>query len=261
MHTWKNEQPSIETSVVINSKLKVRVYHSEVIQSNVDLDDIVDKHYNITSYSQINHILTKFSKIENFTAYLQTAVKFLDRAKTISENYNVFQYTNQLNFILDQLNLMCLTKKRYTLNHLLVAFGIFMYSPTSYGVIRDHGFVILPHQQTIHKIKSCQNIGANSDESNEIYFQNIISKLQPKEKLIRIQIDENYCKVKSEYKAKNLVGYADNSPNMAKTILTFMINSIFGSMKEVVKLVPVHNLNGKQQFDYTQWLSYISCKN
>jgi hypothetical protein len=48
------------------------------------------------------------------------------------------------------------------------------------------------------------------------------------------------------FKAQNIIGSAENRPTqIAKTALSFMITSAFGSYKEIERLVPVNGLTGE----------------
>ena len=58
---------------------------------------------------------------------------------------------------------------------------------------------------------------------------------------VTLIIDEIYIKRRVENVGGNLIGMADNGV-MASTVLSFMINSIHGNYKDIVKLCPVNKL-------------------
>lgn len=109
----------------------------------------------------------------------------------------------------------------------------------------------MPHPKTLQKFSASQEVDANNDNSNIKYLQKVSANLKPHEKIVNIQIDEIYCKSAIIYKANSLVGYADNSENVATTIVAFLISSVFGSFQEIVKLIPVNKMTGKQPSEYT----------
>lgn len=196
----------------------------------------MDKNYTIKYFSQITTIIEKYSNVadvpsENVNVHIEKSILSVENAlEVIEKNGMEFKFTTNLKFIICQLKLIRTKHKKYSMDDFLMAMTIFMYSPTCYNVIRDHGFIILPHEKTIKKLKACQDIGVNKVSSNENYFTNIIEKLEEHEKIIIVQIDEVYCKTKCQYKAKTLTGYAENSNNLAKTVLSFLISSIYGSL-------------------------------
>lgn len=59
-------------------------------------------------------------------------------------------------------------------------------------------------------------------------------------------IDEIYIASKLQYRSNELVGYASNSNELAKTILAFIINSASGNFSEIIKLLPVFNITGDE---------------
>ncbi|VEN43153.1 unnamed protein product [Callosobruchus maculatus] len=77
------------------------------------------------------------------------------------------------------------------------------------------------------------------------YFSHLASLLNGREKIVCLLIDEIYVKAGLQYKSNNITGYASNNSNqLAKTVMAFMISSAFGHFKEVIGLVPVYNITG-----------------
>lgn len=154
--------------------------------------------------------------------------------------------------ICDQLKQITLPKKCYSQNEILNAFLIYSYSSSTYNVIRDNNILMLPHTRTLQKISSFQNISVQDDVSNFKYLKLIASKLNDQEKIINIQIDEMYTKKHITYSGKNVYGFAENSADVSKTILGYMINSVYGHMKEIVALIPISNIDGESLYTYTK---------
>jgi hypothetical protein len=67
-----------------------------------------------------------------------------------------------------------------------------------------------------------------------------------RELYISLLDDEIYVNQTLTFKAQNIIGSAENrATQIAKTALSFMIRSAFGSYKEIVRLVPVNGLTGE----------------
>lgn len=143
-------------------------------------------------------------------------------------------------------------KQNYSTNAILNAFFIFSYSSSVYNIIRDNNILILPHESTLKKISAYQNISVNDDLSNFKYLTMICNKLNEQEKIVNIQIDEMYAKKQVTYSGKNVYGFDENSAEVGKTILGFMINSVYGHMKEIVSLIPVSKVDGEKLQIYTK---------
>lgn len=69
--------------------------------------------------------------------------------------------------------------------------------------------------------------------------------------MVALLIDKIYLTSRLDYKSESIVGCASNNTNVAKTALTFMISSAFGNVKEVVKIIPVHNIHGVEMVSLT----------
>ena len=64
---------------------------------------------------------------------------------------------------------------------------------------------------------------------------------------VALLLDETYVNGKIEYKKQSISGFAFNDPKeVARTVQTFMISSVFGPLKEVVRLLPSKNIDAPE---------------
>ncbi|CAH1978417.1 unnamed protein product [Acanthoscelides obtectus] len=142
---------------------------------------------------------------------------------------------------------MVFNKNRYCPATIIMSFIIYSQSPSCYNVIRD--FFVLPHKRYLQSISSSLHVSPRDDMNNKNYLLNICKGLSDNEKIVALIIDEIYVSSRMDYRSQSLVGSAENENStddceFAKTIVTFMISSVFGQMNEVIKLWPVHNVKG-----------------
>jgi hypothetical protein len=80
---------------------------------------------------------------------------------------------------------------------------------------------------------------------------------------VSLLVDEIYVNQTLTFKAQNIIGSIENRPTqIAKTVLSFMITSAFGSYKEIVKLVPVSGLTGEELKKFTiEVIQYVQSFN
>lgn len=247
---------SISTSITIKPNLLCSVIFNTVKQSTSEIE-YLNKDSKINFWSQLQNILDTFGEKIGENDYINLCLKSCSSLLIDVQNY-VFNHNIEFNFlhniqvIGDQLKLILSKKRTYSNNAILNAFFIYQYSSSVYEIIREKNILILPHTKTLQKLSAFQNINSEHEMQNINYLTKISNSLSDTEKIINIQIDEMYLKKQVNYKSKSIIGFADdNSGEIARTVLGFLINSVYGHMKEIVALIPVHNLSGEQLNKYT----------
>lgn len=83
-------------------------------------------------------------------------------------------------------------------------------------------------------------------------MSHMIRELHEREKIVALLIDEIYIEKGVQYKSNNLVGFAQNQElQEARTVMSFMVKSVFGSFKDIIRLVPVLSPSGENLRDLT----------
>lgn len=82
-------------------------------------------------------------------------------------------------------------------------------------------------------MSSFQNVDPNNSASNFNYLKKIAANLEEEEKFIVVQIDEIYSNPEISY-WKRLTGFAENSDEVATTVLGIMMSSCFGKIIEIL---------------------------
>jgi hypothetical protein len=96
------------------------------------------------------------------------------------------------------------------------------------------------------------HISANDDQSNTNYLLNMGKNLANLEKIVVLLIDEIYVSNRLDYPDKSILGTAYNNNDSAKTVLSYMITSAFGSFCEIVKFLPVNKIKGDEMAPITK---------
>lgn len=221
--------------------------------------DIVPKSFIVSQWSQINKIVKLFDndtedEEASITSCLERALENLISIKDLVGDQPEFEYKNVVDVIADQIVQMLRHGKnrKYSNNTILIAYMIYLQSSKAYEIIRYKNILILPHTSTLKKITVCQDIGADNFESNNKYLKKIIANIRPIDKLVVLEIDEICLDCRLVYKAKSLIGAAENKDDMAKTLNAFLVNSCFGNgLKDIVRLVPTTNPSGFDLKRYT----------
>lgn len=156
-----------------------------------------------------------------------------------------------MEIVTDQIRQIGNCRPKYSSRTILMAFMLYSQSPSCYTLIRN--FLILPHKRYLQSLSSSVHISADSDINNKNYLVNVVRRLPYLEKVVILLIDEIYITARLDYRSGNIVGSAVNkNTDVAKTVLTYMISSPFGNLKEVVKLLSVRNITGPELIDLTK---------
>lgn len=147
------------------------------------------------------------------------------------------------NLLVDQvLNLFKSSKqRRYSVDTILAGFRLKNVSTACYNTMRK--MFSLPGHEKLRRL----TVGFDSMD-NEKYFDRIAQHLTQHQKVVSLMIDEIYVKEGTHYKNGHIHGFAETSKEndpaaFARTTCAFMIESLFGPMKEVVRLLPINSID------------------
>ncbi|GAB0096203.1 hypothetical protein DMENIID0001_116830 [Sergentomyia squamirostris] len=157
-------------------------------------------------------------------------------------------------FLADQLKQLISSKRRYEAATILKSFTLNSISPSGYRFLRQ--ILNLPHPNYLRVLKQDLQISAQNEEQNHNYIKEIVKILDERGRgrVVSLMIDEIYVEPQLDYKGRKLIGQAENTNALARTIQTFMIGSVFGNYQAVVKLMPVLQMTGDQLYEQTKKL-------
>lgn len=252
------ELPKVTSCIKINSDMRVTVIKNDFYVTAVDLSWLFSNNLKLTRWSQFENLLSRYAvnsqNVKNFTLYslketmishFQKIIQFIEE----EDDHNHQEVGEVLRFLQEQFTLAFQPKnaRRYSVKMVVNSFMIYIMSPAAYDALRMNCLLVLPHVNYLSELTRASCISVENKSHNEHFLKTKCSSLQDREKHVALQLDEIYVKKKIDYKNGKLYGYAENSdasertPEAAKTVLGFLISSVFGNFKEVAALIPVSN--------------------
>ncbi len=209
-----------------------------------------------------NHVLCKSETISSMTELcnlLSVAKSFCDLEKCSDPSgliefaiHLIKRYLNDskdedeqdshaglLRFICEQLYL-CQQKshaRHYTPEMITLAFMWCMTSKSLYTKLRE--LFILPTVRRLQQLSEGTSVTTGTVQKT--YLRQRSATLKEDEKIVILLIDEVYAAQRVEMVNGRIIGMTENGA-VAKTVLTFMVQSIRSKYKDVIKIVPVESL-------------------
>lgn len=181
--------------------------------------------------------------------YLTAALRHLEAAFQINDEY---EHTEKLEILINQLKHFFTKRTRYDSSIIIMSFVIYSHSAAAYELLRR--FVFLPYKRHLQSISSTFNITPNfkNEHNDERYLEHAIKSLSNVEKEVALLTDEIYIEPCLQFKSNNITGLSENNSNkLARTVQSYMIKSVYSTFKDIVRLVPVHNVTGKYLHELT----------
>lgn len=161
-------------------------------------------------------------------------------SQLIEEGEKKSKVESVLSFVLGQLKNIFLGRPHYDTDTVMFSFLFRNISPAAYAYASE--FLYLP-------TKAFLNIKAQQldTKDNVRYLKDIFDRLKPIERIISIAVDEIYLGQKVEYRNGHISGFAEtpleasvSTPAaVARTAQGFLMQSVCGPMKEILRLMPV----------------------
>ena len=229
--------PSITHNITIYEDRHFKMHCDGVEIPVKQVADICSVTGRISSVSEVLNVLARLKSISVDTASrLQSIAALLDSVAETNDNDGICAVVT---FCAKQLRLITkpVTHRRYSQTLLGSAVIWDRISPKLYSVLQQSTMLCLPHSKTLRRLTSALQVSAGLDSATMTYLGMRLEKLQPRERLVNLAIDEVYCAQMVELAGGRLFG--ETSGAVAKTLFCVHINAVAGSYKDMVCMQPV----------------------
>lgn len=282
---------TIRTSVVITNDFKVIIHFNGLKQTMTDVCGIFGNDFKFMNYSQLQKLINKYTAIQTKTPKLleydngqiaelsETVVVTVAappkpktdnttndlknlKLKAISclkelQNYIAQSdlYYIDLNFMIEQISLIkkfSVGQGNFKMETIIQSYLFYCHMGNAYDALRNEFILNLPTLSTMKQLTSLDIQPRLIAHHKMGYIFGGITKMNPCEKLVNIQIKEIY------YKGRISVLALNEKNITATSVICFIMNSIFGTMKKIVYLQPIcSNISGSATDLYTITMSVI----
>ncbi|GAB0100098.1 hypothetical protein DMENIID0001_160820 [Sergentomyia squamirostris] len=243
--------------VIISSNMYIRVFifEKELPKKEIKEGTMTDC-LKITYFSQLQNILKRCLNLSEvpdpqFKDLIKNSITILEDARNTTDENEKTDIL--LCIIMNQLENLIRPRPKYISETLLFAFLCFNQSPQTYKRLRE--YLILPHDSYLRYLSG--SLSNSKNDQNTTYLKTTIKTLEAHEKKVAIVIDEIHAKEGYNFKGLN-VSEATQSNEAETTVRSFMVKSVFGSFKEIVRLYPSKECTGQDLYEKTsEILQYL----
>ena len=235
------EPPKLLVSVIVANTMELSAFiHSAYVPSGT-FEHLMSSKF-LKTTSELLNVLALCKELSDGLFNDRDSDYYIDLAITILESHNIpgSVTSDMIEFVVEQLRLLRSPKtgRRYSTSLVTTALLWKCKSPALYQHLQK--FFALP--SVSHLRKRCAGLNVEPKKVDLNYLKNRTRKIKEEEKIVTLMVDEVYTAHRVEYSNGKFIGLTDDGVP-AKTVLAFMVQSIRGSYKDVICLVPVNKLN------------------
>ena len=259
------------------SNTSLRILHLSLSQDYLEVESYltIDDHCNTRAFIHNTQIPLSISKIidvrqitllieeiSNYssddielavriaTTYVSQSIAKLESNTEESSTRTQSQLLPRLQFIHCQLEnaLLPKTRRKYNVVTTILSLKCELISPAAYRYMHSLECISLPHHSTLRRLSD--NIGLENDFISQL--RQLTSGFNYQQRHVSLHMDEIHLKAEYSYKGGNIIGSSNIANQPAKTILGFMVSSLYTKWSTIVRLLPYSETSAAEIFPITK---------
>ncbi|KAF0314767.1 Transposable element P transposase [Amphibalanus amphitrite] len=228
--------PVIISNVSVYGDLTYKMHSNGVLVSDKKMTDIT-KTERFTSVAEVVNVLARVKHLNaDAQDHLEVAAQLLDAVAGSSAEEKMCQVAA---FASEQLRLAVKPsrKRRYSSSILSNAIAWDRTSPKLYRMMQESAMFCLPTSKTLRRLTSALQVGTGLNSGTMTYLGMRVEKLEPRERLVNLAMDEVYTAQAVEFAGGRLFG--ETNGVVTKTLFCTHINSVAGKYEDMISMQPV----------------------
>lgn len=253
------EAPKLLASVIITTSLQIHMFVSSAVIP-VSAYKYLLSSTNLKTTTELTNLLALCKSIcDNCSGGTSNSFSF-SLAVSLLEQYILTEKYDEdsenssmplVKFVVEQLKLVRVPKtgRRYSSRIITTSFLWQLTSTSLYKKLQN--LFILPSISRLRQLSACHNV--ESGKLDFSYLRQRTADLTQREQTVVLLVDEVYTAQRVEYSNGSFVGLTEEGVP-AKTVLSFMVQSIGGKYQDIVCLIPVNKLDTSL---LRTWFNYV----
>ncbi|XP_043226414.1 uncharacterized protein LOC122383743 [Amphibalanus amphitrite] len=228
--------PLITSNITVYSDLRYKM-HSNGVQLSIKETSDITKSDTFVSFGEVLNVLARVKSLTvGSKARLEVAAKILD---PLTDSITDEEIRLVATFVTEQLRLACKLPRSRSYSPFLLGAAVVWdrISPKLYETLYMSNIFCLPHSRTLRRLTSALQVNAGLDSSTMAYLGLRIEKLEPRECLVNLAMDEVYTAQCMELAGGRM--YGQTAGKITKTLFCTHINSVAGKYEDMVSMLPV----------------------
>lgn len=228
---------SIQRHMIIHKNLSMQSF----IKNEKFGSAICDSELSLKSF--IQDWLSNESGKNTINEYLEDLQDTLLKVSNC-DDFESHEHAPLIPILLNQVENMLSTRRRYSEATKKLAFLIFSHSPRTYSALST--VFLLPRAKYVRDMENSLEVNPEKEHNNDKYFRKSLEQTEdlPKNRHVIIGFDEIYCEPALSRVGGSNVGFSSNNPDeLARTVLAIMVICPFAKFREVYCYTPISGLS------------------